>query len=565
MTRWVALSAATSALLAFEHDSHAIKIAVRGSAVVEAHVTSDGDAVVLRGALRDDVGLSIANATLQVSKSDGTILPLPKSCGDASTARLSQGSYVLDTDSAGAFCIRLPNLSRVGVLRVWFPGSPNLSASGVEVSLEPSNGMPTLSWDARPDVIDLDSPRVSLVVRAAAPDAGHPVQDLALGLFDGPKQIGVARVGTDSVALFDIATSEIEGPEVAELEVRSLDPHVRVNPLKAQAARIARVSLVGAAPTSPVIARDGFVIDVAATTSRGRVTNGTIEAVAGSEPVGVGTVVDGRASVKIAFDVAEPGSVRLDLRYLPSSVALRPGAPLSLSVPVRMPPFWRSIPLFVLGAIVLAWMARGWRRAPRELEREAPAQPERPVRAEVVYEPPANASEKGWRGIILDAHDRHAIEGARISVVTRDFLGERRLVQQTTGADGVFVFELPTPWTPMLTLVVESALHAKLSQPLPKPGRLSVAVVSRRRALIDRLVAIAAAAGGPWVPNVGDPTPGHVVSAANTEQRGDVERWARSVEGAAFGPHAVNEQIEAEVSALETDLRGNRPQVAGRR
>jgi hypothetical protein len=167
--------------------------------------------------------------------------------------------------------------------------------------------------------------------------------------------------------------------------------------------------------------------------------------------------------------------------------------------------------------------------------------------------------------VVVDAHDRVPLVGALVFVVSRDFLGERRLAQTRSGDDGSFAFDLTLAWSPVLTLVVEASLHTTLKQNLPKPGRLSVALVSRRRALLDRLVAMANAAGGGWIPNVGEPTPGHIVSAANIEQRRDVEQWARSVEGAAFGPIAVDATVEAEVSALETDLRGNRPQGAGRR
>ena len=82
---------------------------------------------------------------------------------------------------------------------------------------------------------------------------------------------------------------------------------------------------------------------------------------------------------------------------------------------------------------------------------------------------------------------------------------------------------------------------------MPAPGELDVALVLRKRALLDRLVAWARSRGKPFDGRA-EPTPGHVRRAAAAEL--SVARWADAVERAAYGEGLVDEQAQQEVDRL---------------
>jgi hypothetical protein len=88
------------------------------------------------------------------------------------------------------------------------------------------------------------------------------------------------------------------------------------------------------------------------------------------------------------------------------------------------------------------------------------------------------------------------------------------------------------------------------------PGELRIALVTRRRTLLDRLVRWARARGTPW-DGPREPTPGHVRRVAARAEADDVAGWAGSVEHAAFGPDPVD-------TAMERDVRDREPQNLAR-
>ena len=82
---------------------------------------------------------------------------------------------------------------------------------------------------------------------------------------------------------------------------------------------------------------------------------------------------------------------------------------------------------------------------------------------------------------------------------------------------------------------VDSADHSTHEQPLPPPSVLGVALVTRRRALLERLVRWARQKGAPF-DGAPEPTPGHVRRVASRASAVEVEAWASRVEQAAYGP-----------------------------
>src|SRR5260221_11563213 len=124
------------------------------------------------------------------------------------------------------------------------------------------------------------------------------------------------------------------------------------------------------------------------------------------------------------------------------------------------------------------------------------------------------------------------------------------LFQVRTGHEGSFAVE--SAGFPSGTRVeVHAPFHATLSAPLPVPGVIELSLISRRRALLERLVRWAERRGKPWTRGSGDPTPAHVAGVASSEAEAHVERWARGLEHLAFGPNPPDAASEQAAGVTE--------------
>jgi hypothetical protein len=155
----------------------------------------------------------------------------------------------------------------------------------------------------------------------------------------------------------------------------------------------------------------------------------------------------------------------------------------------------------------------------------------------------------GWHGRVSDAHDGTAVAGARVHIVTASFTPSTEHVA-ITDTDGRF--ELPTLNAARegARLEVSAPWHSTLVCPLPAPGRLGVAVVLRKRALLDRLIAWAKRHEVP--PR--EPTPRQLAEWAERRGFGAAHSWAERVEQAAYGPAPVDEGREEALRAEEPSL-----------
>jgi hypothetical protein len=146
----------------------------------------------------------------------------------------------------------------------------------------------------------------------------------------------------------------------------------------------------------------------------------------------------------------------------------------------------------------------------------------------------------------MDAHDALGVAGAQVVVV----LSHGELRTAISDADGRF--EIPTDGTPHAAgrIRVEAVLHASLERPLPPPGRLAITLVTRKRALLARLV-LWGGRRGSALQSAKEPTPAEVARAASRAARTDIATWASAVEAAAFGAEAVGAAREAQILALE--------------
>jgi hypothetical protein len=269
----------------------------------------------------------------------------------------------------------------------------------------------------------------------------------------------------------------------------------------------------------------------------------------GEESVGAGEVLDGKARVIATFSLERAGKVPLELHYVPSAPYFRAGKPLGVEISVRGPGVTKQILIAFVVLAVTAWIVFGWRRAPLRAvanvdDGKIPA-PTGRAGVDVIR---SEAGQTSYRGTVVDAHDGLGISAARVSVIAPAFQGDGVVARATSDETGAFV--LDAKHRNDARLVVEAPAHSKLEQALPLPGVLRIALVTRRRTLLERLVRWAQRNGAPFDAQP-EPTPGHVRRAAFRAQDEEVEEWASGVESAVYGPSMVDEQLETQLMTGE--------------
>ena len=542
-----------------------VRIQVRGAAQIRAQSWREGDGFVLRGDLVDDAGVPIALAPILVKAflDNGTQVPsgsLVACDGRGSRSSRGEGSFV--TDEHGAFCARAVGQAAATV-SVRYDGSELYDGGEVRAPIESAHGplaSVVLRFEPSIDTIDLDRPTVPIsgVLRIGKSDVVGEApkrEGLTVALEnESGAVLAEAKTGGDGRARFEVPTKSLGDPGVGELRLRfagtdALSKASALQPIVRQAE--VKLSLSGVPEGS---SDEDIAIDVEATSIRGPVGSGVVEAVRDGVSVGAGAVSEGRAHVVAAIGTERTSISSLTLRYVPSAPWYRAGAELTTEVKITGAGMWRQLLIAALVAGVAAWVVAGWRRAKPNARRvddgDAPPPSGRPG-VQVIGRAP---SAGGWRGVVVDAHEGTPVAGARLSIVVPAFQGDGVVARVVTDEHGSFSFEPAHPRD--ARLVVEAELHSTFEQALPPPSALYVALITRRRALLDRLVRWARHQGAPF-DAVAEPTPGHVRRAAvrlemqEGERWTNVEKWAAQVEGSAFGPEPVRAADEEAVRAAE--------------
>jgi hypothetical protein len=279
------------------------------------------------------------------------------------------------------------------------------------------------------------------------------------------------------------------------------------------------------------------------------VEQGTVEARLSGVIVGAATVEHGIAHLVVTFRPSTNGDAAIGLHYLPAAPWLESGDDAVAHVEVRTRTALRQSPLLAAGIVVLAWLLGTRLRGrvkpqliPPATAKPSTSEPPRDVAGVEVLV--SDAAGTTWSGRVLDAHDRAIIAGAEVLVERGGFTDAELVSHVVTDDDGAFVLP-PFSSRPGDHLVVQGRLHAELRQPLPQAGQLSIQLVSRRRALLDRLIAWARAR---LRDNARlEPTPAQVKRRAHDFE---VKRWAEATERAVFGPEEVDAVAEREVDHL---------------
>ncbi len=539
---------------------------LHGAARIEARAARAGSDLVLSGTLADDAGEPLVGESVLVELTRGEsaqsvhfdAASAPRGCGEKAgpPIQVDDGhTVVAKADEAGRFCVKLALPVDRYAAHLASNASALLDAAKADVSIDLAARSLQLRFDPEPRVLSLDQEALVLDAVAIVDEdgAGGAGQSLLLTLTNEQgTPLGSATTNTSGRARFALDPTRVGAPGAGELRLAFAgDSATSAGSHVASVERHARVHLALDEKLAAAAPEDGIPIPVHATWRGGDVPSGAVEARLDDAPVGAGSVEQGHARVVASF-LAPPsatptGVVHLDLAYLPEAPWFETTDALTIDVPVRGPSPWRQLPLVATAAALFAFLVLGRvsrRRdvnvAPKTAEREVRVGP----RIEVVRA--AGEGERGWKGRIVDAHDGAPIAKARVAVEVTGFTAATHAATAWTDDEGRFALGTDAPSLAGASLVVDAPFHASLKRPLPPAGELSIALVSRRRALLDRLVEWARSRGKPFDVRP-EPTPGHVRNAAG---EGEVARWADAVERAAFGPTDVDAKLEEDVERL---------------
>lgn len=524
------------------------------SQITDVSVVLDADHTEIRGRLVDDLDGPIAGADVVVEFPGGGAV-LAHGCS-AAAAPLRQGEgWAVATDEHGTFCIRSGSLPPSTPVKARYAGDAYHDSVEQPLSLEAQQVRARLSFDAPVVEADLGEPTFSVWCAASAPQAASMEAVLRVVLLhrpaeepDKPIELGAADVPLGRRARFEIETKRLGRPGTGTLIARHAgSPTTAVAETTAALNRTATVALSLAGDVVPATPGEEFELRLGAASPVGAVPEGWVEAIGDGRPIGIAPVSAGTALLKLKLEAPRATQAAITLRYVPREPWWVAGDPIVINVPVESPAWWTRLPWLIAVAAIAYWITRSWRR-PGRLARASATSIALPGRAGVLVVAPGPAGGGIW-GTIVDAHDGNPIRDARVRILLPTFTGEG--VAATTLSDQRGAFELPPQMRGEgARLEVTAAHHSRLSRDLPGPGQVLISVVSRRRALLERLVSWARTRGRPWAVAT-DPTPGHIIATAQREQHEGALQWARAVEEAAYGPIVPDERREEEVVSRE--------------
>jgi hypothetical protein len=499
---------------------------------------AEAGAIDVSAELLGDTGTPIAAADVGVVLRGATRGASLGSCPAAASPR----GGVIRTDGDGRLCVRVLGASTAARVQLTFAGDGLHLPATAAVALQPAPALSSLAFDAPSLELDLDQPTLRLRLSASTPE-GDPIPAIEVELHDAGRVIALTSSDwsrSGNILSFGLDTSQLGAPGPARLVARRAGPEQTAR-AEAIALRIARVQL-GARVSER--GSEGTTLEAWTQTRVGPARSGWIEVTGhDAEVLASAPLVEGRTELRLAGDAAND----VTLHYRSDDPWWLPGEPLELSLDSEAPAGPRRWPWLALLAPIGYICLRSLQRPAQPRVRTLPApKPRAPAIAAELAVPVS-----GWVGSVVDAHDGLPIAGALVVASLPSFRGESNAHSTLSDARGWF--ELPPLHDPLpegARLRVWAPLHSEVDRPLPPHGRVSIALTTRRRAVLRRLVRWARGLGAPWFRG-SDPTPAEIVNIA--ARRGDARtaRWAEGVQAAAYGQAPVDEAVESALKAAE--------------
>jgi hypothetical protein len=567
------------------------RLEVRGSSRFDAEARPSKGEVVVFGTLLDDASHTLGGSAMTValvSESGETMTPRPCEGKTHVTGPLTQeagGAWGLTTAPDGSFCVRArPTTAGTTHTTLAWSGGPLVLGSKLELAVDPSRNAVTLAFDPEPHVLMLDgavggAPE-PIVLHAMAKIASEdptgplaPPAGLSLMLSDERgTALGEATIDSEGMARFVLQPANLGVPGPGELRLKFAGSTTNapashdvvlerrsivslVLPIAAPQERSRRVSADGMSADGAALVGsredEGVGLDIAAVTGSGAaVPTGSVEGLIDGEVVGASPIAKGQAHLVVRWPDRPRAEVRI--RYVPDVSWYLPGEPLRITVAVPATPPWRPIAILVAGLAMVGafFLSRGKMlprlKKPTTLDGSVSSSTTFP-RLDVVA--PHVDGKRVWEGRVIDAHDGLSVPGAVLVLERAGFQEALTIARAVADDAGAFTLDA-TSLAPGDRLAVEGRLYARMVRPAPPFGVLDVALVSRRREVLSRLIRWARAKGQPFNMNP-EPTPDHVMRVAGENVK--TARWAHAVERVVFGPGEVDARVETDVNKLGHD------------
>ncbi len=550
------------------------RVHLEGTARIDVQAARSSGRVVLSGTVTDDATKSIESVPIFVRVSRGdhetganVILAAaaPESCGAAGShpALDSAERLSLRTDDSGRFCLSLVLPSDRYVAHVEVPASPHIGAARADLPFNSALRSATLRFDPAPSSLSLDDAMSVFDVVASVPGSSD---GLTLQLRN---EAGVllADATTDATgrARFQVPSAHLGPPGAGELRVVfSGSAEVDECSHSQGVERRTRVHLIAPAATGarlpaawPEDGMDLRVVAQAACIVRGCAASptGTIEVHVGSILVGASTLDRGGARLIMTFATGSEDEIPLRLSYTPDAPGFQSEEEVWLAQPIHRGVPWGRASTMVAGIGVVAWFfLTRLRLRHRSEARTSATRPTSVAAGGVAHVRHVEGGRHdGWSGKIADAHDDAFVVGAEVRIERPGFDRAEVIARAESGPDGAFALP-PVATQPGDQLVVESATYSPLRRSLPSQGHLHIAVVLRKRALLDRLVAWAHQHRGRF-DSRREPTPADVGRAAGSNS--PIAHWADALETAIYGGSVVDGTAEAEIDRLAPDTQNH--------
>jgi len=545
---FIVLTSFVGSAAALESPPPTLKVSGKAAFRVEARLS--GESFEVSAVLADEVGRPLPQAEVRLrALTEGSAATLRR-CGAPRVDR--GGELLLSTDNSGRVCVIVSGAPTESVElsyqdpRGYFERTTRIVPlpASIAASFE-------VGFDPLVTSLSLDQPtqELGLLARATSGRDAPEAAELALALDADGKEHELGRVpldGLGEVHRLTLMSSSLGTPGPARLIVRLLDGRGRELARATNAVmRTATVTLRLADDASAGF-EPGAAIQVRAASALGPTPAGIVEAQSRGLSVAAAPVRNGTATVTLPAAPTPLLGTGLELEYVGAGAGWLSGPKLEVRLRPAGPSYARYAFWIAAAAMAALAVVLSWRRPTRP--RPAPAAPPPRARASVeVLE--AFSGGSGYRGVVRDAHEGFGISPAVISFIGP---GANRpvLLQLRTNSQGAF--QVDSAQLPKDSHVeVTAPFHATLIAPLPVPGVIELSLVSRRRALVERLVRWAERRGRPWTEPVGEPTPHHIASVAAAEAEPKVERWARHVEHLAFGPTPPDAASEQAAGVVE--------------
>jgi hypothetical protein len=534
-----------------ERAEAAPRIHVHGTSTFDVTTSRGSGTLNFQGRLRDDTGRALGGKTVQarvtVGSEHGEIVPVQRCALPVSGEFL----LTLKTNDSGWFCASvIASGDDPYFAHFLWSGDAEVDGATLLAKADPSHRALQIDFRPVPSVIDLDktSQEIDVEAHIQDEDAKTSLGPVPLRLSDeGGRALGQTSLASGKAA-FTVPGGSFGPPGQGELRVMFdgdgfTSPALRVAPV----IRRASVLLAPLGALRPQDPEEGARVPLRVTLLSGDpVPTGIVEATYGGRAVGSATVDRGGADLVVTFPVdPDAKTADLQIRYVSDTPWYVRGDSLDVPLPLATGHPARKAVLLLASLVVVLWLALARRRPALAVPKTKPAVTPPPGKPGIAVVRAVQDARVGWSGRVLDAHDGVAIAEVEVRLERPSFTGSDLLARTVTGTGGRFELRYDSSRKGD-RLIASAPFHETVNQGLPAFGEIEVALVARKRALLERLVQWAKAVKG-GKPGRIEPTPGLVARSAVDPK---VEQWARAVEAASFGPDPVDAQAEAVVESL---------------